>query len=710
MSVAHITDLLWRSHTFGQAVFDLARATRLSPRIAPFPVPPREAFEPVAIDRWFEATAEYFGTEIEATETTYADVENALAKCAPCLLRIPVDDGFGVLAILESNASRLLVLRPGNVRRSISTRLVAEQLRAGASAKVDGVLSQWTSSLPVSQKRREKALRSLQREVVGDHPIGGLWVLRPPPGSDFGLQLRHSGDIGRVVAFLVVHALVILFGLLGWSSLFEAATNGKLESSALGRWVLLTLSVSVLEIARSWIVGRMNVSIGALLKRRVLSGALRLDTDVVRLRGSGGLLALINESEVLENAGIGALLSILSACISLVTAASILYRGAGGLYHVALLVVWAIVIAVAMAFLTKRSRSWTNFRVEMTNKLVERMVGNRTRMVQEQPIGRHSAEDAELELYLEQSRRMDALSRTLQGLPSRGWLALGFAALIPALWAGTSSPTLLLLSVGGMFTAQGAFSEIAGAISSLVNMHIAWNNAGDLFRAAARVDPYGLPSASVTEIRAEDNDGGAILEARGVSFRYAASGEAVLDRCSLRVSKGERVLLEGPSGGGKSTLAALLAGLRDPTAGLVLHHGIDRATLGTSTWRKKIASVPQFHENHILSSSLLFNLLLGRRWPATKDDRDLAEKVCKSLGLGPLIERMPAGLEQVVGETGWQLSHGERTRIFLARALLQDAELLLVDESFGALDPHSLRVAMDATLQQAPSLVVIAHP
>jgi ATP-binding cassette subfamily B protein len=221
-----------------------------------------------------------------------------------------------------------------------------------------------------------------------------------------------------------------------------------------------------------------------------------------------------------------------------------------------------------------------------------------------------------------------------------------------------------------MFTAQGAFSEIAGAISSLVNMHIAWNNAGDLFRAAARVDPYGLPSASVTEIRAEDNDGGAILEARGVSFRYAASGEAVLDRCSLRVSKGERVLLEGPSGGGKSTLAALLAGLRDPTAGLVLHHGIDRATLGTSTWRKKIASVPQFHENHILSSSLLFNLLLGRRWPATKDDRDLAEKVCKSLGLGPLIERMPAGLEQVVGETGWQLSHGERTRIFLARALL----------------------------------------
>jgi ATP-binding cassette subfamily B protein len=154
----------------------------------------------------------------------------------------------------------------------------------------------------------------------------------------------------------------------------------------------------------------------------------------------------------------------------------------------------------------------------------------------------------------------------------------------------------------------------------------------------------------------------------------------------------------------------VLAGLREPTSGMVLHHGLDRSTLGTSTWRRKVSSVPQFHENHILSGSLLFNLLLGRRWPASTADRELAEKVCRSLGLGTVLDRMPAGLEQVVGETGWQLSHGERTRVFLARALLQGAEVILVDESFGALDPHTLRVAIDATWEQAPTLLVIAHP
>ena len=71
---------------------------------------------------------------------------------------------------------------------------------------------------------------------------------------------------------------------------------------------------------------------------------------------------------------------------------------------------------------------------------------------------------------------------------------------------------------------------------------------------------------------------------------------------------------------------------------------------------------------------------------------------------------MPAGLQQVVGETGWQLSHGERGRLFLARALLQGAELFLLDESFAALDPATLRRALEATFARAGTLVVIAHP
>ncbi len=71
---------------------------------------------------------------------------------------------------------------------------------------------------------------------------------------------------------------------------------------------------------------------------------------------------------------------------------------------------------------------------------------------------------------------------------------------------------------------------------------------------------------------------------------------------------------------------------------------------------------------------------------------------------------MPSGLQQLVGETGWQLSHGERSRVFLGRALLQAGEVVILDESFGALDPATLSLALGCALRRAPTLLVVAHP
>ena len=87
-----------------------------------------------------------------------------------------------------------------------------------------------------------------------------------------------------------------------------------------------------------------------------------------------------------------------------------------------------------------------------------------------------------------------------------------------------------------------------------------------------------------------------------------------------------------------------------------------------------------------------------------------AWQVCRELGLGPLIERMPGGLEQMVGETGWQLSQGERSRVFLARALLQGGEAVLLDESLAALDPDNMRQCLECVFRRAKTLLVIAHP
>jgi ATP-binding cassette subfamily B protein len=138
--------------------------------------------------------------------------------------------------------------------------------------------------------------------------------------------------------------------------------------------------------------------------------------------------------------------------------------------------------------------------------------------------------------------------------------------------------------------------------------------------------------------------------------------------------------------------------------------GYDRQLLGAEEWRRFVVMAPQFQENHVFSDTLAFNLLMGRRWPPTPADLREAEAICRELGLGEVIDRMPSGFQQMLGENGWQLSHGERSRLFIARTLLQNADLVILDESFGALDPENLYRAMNSVLERAETLMVIAHP
>ena len=183
----------------------------------------------------------------------------------------------------------------------------------------------------------------------------------------------------------------------------------------------------------------------------------------------------------------------------------------------------------------------------------------------------------------------------------------------------------------------------------------------------------------------------------------------MLRGCSLRIHTGDRLVLEGPSGGGKSTLVSILAGLREPNSGELLIDGFDLHTLGSERWRQRIAAAPQFHENYVLAETFAFNLFMGRRGTLRQSDLEEAKVICQELGLTELLTRMPAGMLQMVGETGWQLSHGERSRLYIARALLQDAEVVVLDESFAALDPENMQRAVACVLKRAKSLLVIAH-
>jgi subfamily B ATP-binding cassette protein MsbA len=191
-----------------------------------------------------------------------------------------------------------------------------------------------------------------------------------------------------------------------------------------------------------------------------------------------------------------------------------------------------------------------------------------------------------------------------------------------------------------------------------------------------------------------------------VRFRYPSSTNGwVLDGISLEVNRGEVVAFVGPSGAGKSTLANLLPRLYDPIEGRVVIDGRDIRELTLGSLRSQIAIVAQ--DTFLFNESVASNIRYGRRNATDAQVRDAA----RSAMAEEFIQALPDGFETVIGERGTKLSGGQRQRIAIARALLKNAPILILDEATSHLDTESEREVQRAlaNLMEGRTVFVIAH-
>jgi ATP-binding cassette subfamily B protein len=198
--------------------------------------------------------------------------------------------------------------------------------------------------------------------------------------------------------------------------------------------------------------------------------------------------------------------------------------------------------------------------------------------------------------------------------------------------------------------------------------------------------------------------GGARVVFDKIGFAYP-EGRQVFDDFSLQVEPGQKVGLVGPSGGGKSTLIALLQRFYDVPNGRILidSHDICRAT--QASLHQAIAVVPQ--DATLLNRSLLENIRYGRPEATDAEVWDAAI----AARCGQFIQSLPAGLETIVGDRGAKLSGGQRQRIAIARAFLKNSPILLLDEATSALDSEAEEAIRDALsrLMQGRTVIAIAH-
>jgi len=446
------------------------------------------------------------------------------------------------------------------------------------------------------------------------------------------------------------------------------------------------------------------------------AGIYRLSTD---LRGR-----LYNHLHTLslsffDRQRTGQLLSRMTNDVSVIQTSSPLFieiiagpiKGIGGLVGM-LYLSWkltlaAIMVVPVMAYVIGRIGG----KMRKLSALLQMRLADITELMEETISGMRiiksfAAEDYEMERFAQ--RNQEGYRAAMRG-------ARRSAALSPTIELVGALGTILILLYGGWLVSQGhmkwaslgSFIYLMTVVAASARMVGRINvNYQTMMAAGERIFEILDDRPEVAE-PPDATDPGRLqgrVTFQDVSFRYA-TGTQALSGINFDIVPGEVVALVGPSGAGKSTIANLVPRFYDPCGGRVLIDGRDVRTLKLSPLRQQIAIVPQ--ETILFAATIRENIAYGRRDASMEE----VEAAARAANAHDFIVASPEGYETVLGERGARLSQGQRQRIAIARAILADPRILILDEATSSLDAESERLVQDALelLMEGRTTLIIAH-
>lgn len=596
-----------------------------------------------------------------------------------------------------------------------------------------------------SSKRRYREYRRHIREQSADDRHAGyrdadhLGGGRRRPGTKrqrsfftlLGLFLKmikgHRGTLAFALFMLTISVLLglaplaapkpILDTVIGSHPLpafitdaFPALENKRtlLATIGVGLIVLAVISTSI-GVTGRWTATKLTKRIQLLTRRRVFEHAVRLPLHRVYEIKSGGAASILRE----DAGGVGDLIfnmiynpwrAIVQLCASLIVLVWVDWRMlVGGL--LVLPTVW-FTHRTWIARIRPLWRDIRNTRQSIDAHATESFGGMRV----VRGFGRQRTESTRFNTFNHFMIRQEIFNWWW----SRG-IDIAWSLIIPLasaglLWYGGLRVLEQKLTAGELVMFLTFLTALLGPIAALAESSTnLQNNLAALDRILDLLNEKKEFADTPATVVLDRSKVAGRITLESVSFSYAKSNERVISDVSLDVLPGQTVALVGPSGAGKTTLCNLIARFYDPVSGRILLDGIDLKLIDIDSYRSILGIVEQ--DTFLFDGTIAQNIAYGAKHLDRETGLDAVVEAARLANADEFIRQLPEGYNAMVGERGVKLSGGQRQRITIARGILADPKILILDEATSNLDTESERLIQQslASLMRGRTCFVIAH-
>jgi ATP-binding cassette, subfamily B, bacterial len=499
------------------------------------------------------------------------------------------------------------------------------------------------------------------------------------------VSLANPWIAGQLTA-LVLGEVKALFSSVGW---------------LLSAWLALIMVRTLLDFATQYLIGVTGENMGATLRSRVYEHMQILPLSYHQERRPGDVLTLLsNDSEIISNFVTSTLVGLLPLLVTFLGAFIIMAT-----LDPIIALLAAVLLPVyylAMKLIGRRIRPISSAWITSWSSMVSMVQENLSLIPAIKAFVREPLEEKRFDTHNKDYLGISRQYILIQSLLGPAVSLLASAGLLLMLWLGYTHMQNGDLEASNLVSLLLYAMMLTGPVSSLANVY------GQVMstRGAAErlLQFFAVQAESVHDDKPPLQDTNGAIEFRNISFSYPGRAE-VFSQFKLEIAAGETIALTGPNGAGKSTLAHLLMRFIEPAEGRILIDGTDISEISLQSLRSHIGLVAQ--NTLLLNGTVAENICYGHPLASRKE----MQRAANAARAKTFIQQLPDQYDTVIGDQGIRLSGGQRQRLSLARTLLNDPPILILDEATAMFDPEGERSFIEECheLLHQRTVILITH-